>query len=147
MRFYEFATPARPVLKISQQAQSIGANTPPTPLPRNTPPTLAPAKPIKVYPRARQRDWLQRYLAAKIVRDTQSITPAEDDITIAFMRYAEMQIADDEKYQRSYGKPSIEELWVKQNQSCTQRSTDAYSATTISEHLDSYLVQDCRATI
>jgi hypothetical protein len=34
MRFREFATPTRPVLKISQQA-----NTPATPLPQNTQPT------------------------------------------------------------------------------------------------------------
>ena len=34
MRYYEFATPARPILKISQQAQAPAANTPATPLPR-----------------------------------------------------------------------------------------------------------------
>ena len=54
MRFYEFATPARQVLKISQKV-----NTPATPLPQNTPPTAAPAEPIRVYPRQWQRAWLQ----------------------------------------------------------------------------------------
>ncbi len=69
MRFYEFATPARPVLKISQPAQaSASANTPATPLPQNTPPTAVPAEPVRVYPRQWQRAWLQKYLAAQMAK-------------------------------------------------------------------------------
>ena len=97
MRFYEFATPARPILKISQQA-----NTRATPLPRNT----APAEPIKVYPRAWQREWLQRYLAAKMAQSAQTITPTADDIAIAYFKYGQAQSAADADYERRTGVPS-----------------------------------------
>jgi hypothetical protein len=113
MRFYEFATLARPVLKISQQTHPAGANTPPTPLPRNTLPTQAPAEPIKVYPRAWQHEWVQKYLAAKMARDAQTITPTEDDIAIAMLRYGEAQRAADEQYKLATGKASADKRWVK----------------------------------
>jgi hypothetical protein len=115
MRFYEFATPARPVLKISQPANASGANTPPTPLPQNAPPTQAPAAPIKVYPRAWQHEWVQKYLAAKMAQDAQTMTPTEDDIAIAMLRYGEAQRAADEQYKLATGKASTDKRWVKRD--------------------------------
>jgi len=106
MRFHEFATPARPILKISQQSQAAAANTPPTPLPQNTPPTPAPAEPVKVYPRAWQRAWLQRYLAARMAQNAQTIKPTADDIAIAYFKYGEAQSAADAAYERRAGVPS-----------------------------------------
>ena len=103
MRYYEFATPARPILKISQKALAAGANTAATPLPQNTPPTPTPAEPIKVYPRAWQREWLQRYLAAKIARSAQTIKPTADDMAIAYFKYGEAQSAADAEYERRTG--------------------------------------------
>ena len=105
MRYYEFANPAKPILKISQPAQA-SANTPPTPLPTNTPPTAVAAEPVKVYPRAWQRDWLQRYLAAKIARSAQTIKPTADDIAIAYFKYGQAQSAADADYERRTGVPS-----------------------------------------
>ena len=101
MRFHEFATPARPVLKISQQA-----NTPATPLPTNTPPTAIPAEPDRVYPRQWQRAWLQRYLAAQMARSAQTIKPTADDIALAFFRYGEAQSRADADYERRTGVPA-----------------------------------------
>ena len=104
MRFYEFAATARPVLKISQQAQG---NTPATPLPVNTQPTPVSAEPIKVYPRKWQHEWLQKYLAAEIARSAQTIKPTNHDLTRAFMRYGQAQSAADRDYQaRAIGSPS-----------------------------------------
>ena len=110
MRYYEFATPARPILKISQQA-----NTRATPLPRYTQPTPAPAEPVKVYPRAWQREWLQRYLAAKMAQSAQTIKPTADDIAIAYFKYGQAQSAADAAYERRTGKASGERRWVKRD--------------------------------
>ena len=116
MRYYEFASPTKPILKISQQAQSTASpNTPPTPLPKNTPPTPVPAEPIKVYPRAWQRDWLQRYLAAKIARSAQTIKPTADDIAIAYFKYGQAQSAADAAYERRTGKAAVDRRWVKRD--------------------------------
>ena len=115
MRYYEFATPARPILKISQQAQAPAANTPATPLPKNNAPTPAPTEPIKVYPRAWQREWLQRYLAAQIARDAQTIKPTADDIAIASIRYGEAQRAVDAECERQTGKTARERRRVKRD--------------------------------
>ena len=93
MRFHEFATPRRPILKISQQA-----NTPPTPLPTNTPPTAAAPERIRVYPRQWQRAWLQKYLAAQMARSAQTIKPTADDMALAFFRYGEAQSRADADY-------------------------------------------------
>ncbi len=101
MRFREFATPARPVLKISQQA-----NTPATPLPSNTPPTATAPEPIRVYPRQWQRAWLQKYLAAEMARSAQTIKPTADDIALAFFRYGEAQSQADTDYARTHGVPA-----------------------------------------
>jgi hypothetical protein len=101
MRFYEFATPARPVLKISQQA-----NTPATPLPQNTPPTAAAPEPVRVYPRQWQRAWLQKYLAAQMARSAQTIKPTADDIAIASVQYGEAQRQADREYERRTGVPA-----------------------------------------
>jgi hypothetical protein len=94
MRFYEFAPVAKPVLKISQPQ----ANTPPTPLPGNTPPTPTAAEPTRVYPRAWQHAWVQRYLAAKMAKDAQTIQPTELDIVKAFMLHAQAQRRADKAY-------------------------------------------------
>ena len=110
MRFYEFATPTRPVLKISQQA-----NTPATPLPTNTAPTAAPAEPIRVYPRQWQRAWLQKYLAAQMARRAQTIKPTDDDIAIAMLRYGEAQRKADAEYERRTGIPAIPRRWTKRD--------------------------------
>jgi hypothetical protein len=110
MRFYEFATPARPVLKISQQA-----NTPATPLPQNTAPTAVPAEPVRVYPRQWQRAWLQKYLAAQMARSAQTIKPTADDLAIASIRYSEAQRAADEQYELATGKASADKRWVKRD--------------------------------
>ncbi len=83
MRFREFAPQPRPVLKISQQQQARQAasqsNTPPTPFPTNQQPTPAPAS-VKVYPRQWQHAWVQKYLAAQMARDAQTVQPTEIDI-------------------------------------------------------------------
>jgi hypothetical protein len=115
MRYYEFASPAKPILKISQPAKASAANTPATPLPQNTQPTPAPAEPIKVYPRAWQREWLQRYLAAKIARSEQTIKPTTDDIAIAYFKYGEAQSAADAEYRRRTGKTAGERRWSKRD--------------------------------
>ena len=116
MRYYEFANPAKPILKISQQAQaSAAANTPPNPLPQNTQPTPVPAEPVKVYPRAWQREWLQRYLAAKIARSAQTIKPTADDMAIAYFKYGQAQSAADADYERRTGKTAGERRWVKRD--------------------------------
>ena len=115
MRYYEFATPARPILKISQPAQAAAANTPATPLPKNTAPTPAPAEPIRVYPRAWQREWLQRYLAAQMAQSAQTIKPTADDIAIASIRYGEAQRAADADYEQKTGKAAVERRWVKRD--------------------------------
>ena len=121
MRFYEFAPqPNRPVLKISQQAQQRAANTAssqpadtPTPFPRNTTPTATAPVPIKVYPRAWQHDWVQKHLAAQIAQSAQTVKPAEDDLAIASMRYAEAQRAADEEYERTHNVPQVNRRWVR----------------------------------
>ena len=115
MRYYEFATPARPILKISQQAQAPAANTPVTPLPKNNAPTPAPTEPIKVYPRAWQREWLQRHLAAQMAQSAQTIKPTKDDIAIASIRFGETQRAVDAGYEQKTGKSAVERRWVKRD--------------------------------
>ena len=117
MRFYEFAPqPNRPVLKISQQAQSRdSSNTPATPLPQNTPPNTTPAEPIRVYAKQWQRAWLQKYLAAQIARSTQTITPTADDMALAFFRYGEAQSEADADYERTHGVPADPDRKAKQH--------------------------------
>lgn len=121
MRFYEFAPAAnRPVLKISQQAQQRAANTAssqpadrPTRFPRNTTPTATAPENIKIYPRAWQHDWVQKHLAAQIAKSAQTVKPTEDDLAIASMRYAEVQRAADEEYERTHNVPHVNRLWVR----------------------------------
>jgi len=116
MRFYEFSTPPRPVLKISQQAQArASANTPSTPLPQNTPPTATTAEPIKVYPRQWQRAWLQKYLAAQMARSAQTIKPTADDIAIAMLRYGEAQRKANLEYERRTGVSANPRRWKKRD--------------------------------
>ena len=111
MRFREFATPTRPVLKISQQA-----NTPATPPPTNTPPTAVPAEPVRVYPRQWQRAWLQKYLAAEMAKSAQTIKPTADDMALAFFRYGEAQSRADADYERTHGVPSDPDRRAKRDQ-------------------------------
>lgn len=74
MRYYEFAIPARPILKISQPAQPA-VNTPATPLPKNNAPTPAPTEPIKVYPRAWQPRWLREHKPSSPQQMTSPLRP------------------------------------------------------------------------
>ena len=100
MRFYEFAPqPNRPVLKISQQAQPSAT---PTPFPSNAASTPHTTEPIKVYPRAWQRERIQNKLAADIAKSAQTVKPTEDDIIITNMKYAEAQRASDEAYAQTH---------------------------------------------
>jgi hypothetical protein len=122
MRFCEFAPSARPVLKISQQHQSnqagIQSNTPPTPLPTNKQPTPTPAS-INVYPEEWQHKWVQKYLAAKIARNAQTVKPTELDMVRAQMRYADAKRKADQDYEQVNGKSDEESglqgehRWVK----------------------------------
>ena len=114
MRFREFATPTRPVLKISQQARA-SPNTPATPVPQNTAPTAAAPEPIKVYPRQWQRAWLQKYLAAQMAKSAQTIKPTADDMALAFFRYGEAQSRADAAYERTHGVPADEKRWEKRD--------------------------------
>jgi hypothetical protein len=101
MRFREFAPPARPVLKISQQQQAqqaaLQSNTPPTPFPADQKPTPAPES-VKVYPKQWQHEWVQKYLAAQMARAAQTIKPTELDIIRAQMRFANAQRQADQAY-------------------------------------------------
>jgi hypothetical protein len=114
MRFYEFAPQPRPVLKISQQQQvrqaEIQANTPPTTFPMNTQPTPAPAS-IKVYPKQWQHEWVQKYLAAQMARDAQTVKPTEIDIIKAQMIQADAQRKADQDYEESHGAQDDELGW------------------------------------
>ena len=114
MRFYEFAPAAQPILKISQQQQArqvgLQANTPPTPWPTNKNPTLAPQS-IKVYPKQWQNDWVQKYLAARLARDAQTVKPTEIDIVKAQMRYADAQRQADQDYENTHGAADDELGW------------------------------------
>ena len=96
MRFYEFAPAAKPVLKISQPQ----ANTPVTPWPANTPTTQIASEPVKVHPRNWQHDWMERYLAAQMAKDAQTVKPTEIDIVRAYMRFADARRKAEQSYQK-----------------------------------------------
>jgi hypothetical protein len=117
MRFYEFAPqPNRPVLKISQQAQSQAAttsNTPPTAFPRNTVPTPVAPEPVKVYPQAWQHEWIQKKLAADIAKSAQTVEPSADDLALASMRFAQAQRAADEAYAQTHNVERVNRRWKK----------------------------------
>ena len=123
MRFYEFA-PAKPILKISQQQQArqteLLSNTPPTPWPQNTQPTPAPRS-IKVYPDQWQHQWVQKYLAAKIAKNAQTVQPSDEDITKAFMLSSEAQRKADQYYKTRQGESDQEDglsdnyRWIKRD--------------------------------
>jgi hypothetical protein len=150
MRFYEFAPAAQPVLKISQQqlaqqrlvqAGVTAKSKIPSTLPSlpalaasagasknsaqqtTTPQPPAPPKPtVKVYPRAWQHQWLQKYLAANMARDAQTVKPTEMDIIKAQMKFADVQRQADRDYQLRTGLPRPDEgfdgehKWVKRDQ-------------------------------
>lgn len=116
MRFYEFAPQPRPVLKISQHQQAARqGNKPPTQLPTNKPPTPA-LNSIKVYPKQWQHDWTQKYLAAQMARDAQTVKPTEIDIVKAQMQYADAQRRTDQDYERSHGTEDDELGWRGEHQ-------------------------------
>jgi hypothetical protein len=114
MRFREFAPQARPVLKISQQQKAkqaeIQTNTPLTPFPTNMKPTPAPQS-VKVYPRQWKHQWVQKYLAAQMARDAQTVKPTEIDIVKAQMMQADAQRQADQDYESSYGTLDHELGW------------------------------------
>lgn len=114
MRFCEFAPSARPVLKISQQHQSNQAtnqnNTPPTALPKNKQPTAAPAS-INVYPEEWKHKWVQKYLAAKIARNAQTVKPTEEDMVRAQMIYADTNRKANQEYEEANAKSAEESGW------------------------------------
>ena len=113
MRFYEFA-PAQPVLKISQQQQArkagLQTTTPPTPWPQNTQPTPAPRS-VKVYPDQWQHQWVQKYLAAKIAKNAQTVQPSEEDIAKAFMLYSDARRKADQDYLAKQSETDEESGW------------------------------------
>jgi len=106
MRFYEFA-PTQPVLKISrlQQARQVGlqSNTPPSPWPQNTQPTPA-LRSVKVYPKDWQHQWVQKYLAAKIAQNAQTVQPSKEDLIRAYMLYGEARRKANQDYEKTRGK-------------------------------------------
>ena len=106
MRFYEFA-PANPTLTISQQQQArqagLQSTTPPSPWPQNTQPTLAPRS-VKVYPKQWQHQWVQKYLAARIARNTQTVRPSKEDLIRAYMLYGEARRKANQDYEETRGK-------------------------------------------
>ena len=106
MRFYEFA-PTQPVLKISQQQQAqqagLNSNMPPTPWPQNKPPTTAPRS-VKVYPDQWQHEWVQKYLAARIAQNAQTIRPSKEDLIRAYMLYGEARRKANQDYEETHGK-------------------------------------------
>ncbi len=114
MRFYEFALQPKPVLKISQQQQAkqadIQANTPATPFPVNSQPTPA-LQSIKVYPQQWQHDWVQKYLAAKLARDAQTVKPTEIDIVKAQMMQANAHRQVDQDYEKTHDTADDELGW------------------------------------
>ncbi len=124
MRFREFAPQPRPVLKISQQQQARQAasqsNTPPTPFPTNQQPTPAPAS-VKVYPRQWQHAWVQKYLAAQMARDAQTVQPTEIDIIKAQWLQSDAQRQADQDYDNEHDEkdPELgwrgEHRWVKRD--------------------------------
>jgi hypothetical protein len=93
----------------------LSANPPATALPTNEPPTPVPTEAVRVYPRAWQREWLQRYLAAQMAQSAQTIKPTADDIAIASMRHGQAQRAADADYQRRTGKAAVARRWVKRD--------------------------------
>lgn len=144
MRFYEFAPAAQPVLKISQQQlaqqrlvqagvtakSKIPSNSPSLPAPAAssgastisaTQPAAPPKPTVKVYPRAWQHQWIQKYLAANMARDAQTVKPTEMDIIKAQMRFADVQRQADRDYQQRTGLPPPdggqdgEHKWVKRD--------------------------------
>ena len=114
MRFYEFAPQPRPVLKISQQQATkqaeIQANKPPTPFPTNAQPTPTPQS-VKVYPEQWQHEWVQKYLAAQMARDAQTVKPTEIDIVKAQMMQADAQRQADQDYENTHGTTDDELGW------------------------------------
>ena len=114
MRFYEFAPQPRPVLKISQQQQArqaeIQANTPHTPFPTNQQPAPAPTS-VKVYPKQWQHEWVQKYLAAQMARDAQTVKPTEIDIVKAQWMQTDAQRNADQNYENSQGGSDDESGW------------------------------------
>ena len=124
MRSREFATHSRPVLKIIQQQQArhneIQANTPHTTFRTNQQPTPAPAS-VKVYPEQWQREWVQKYLAAQMARDAQTVKPTEIDIIKAQWMQRDAQRKADQDYEASHGEADDElgwedeHRWVKRN--------------------------------
>lgn len=114
MRFREFAPQPRPVLQISQQQQAKQAahqsNTPPKPFSVDQQPTPAPQS-VKVYPRQWQHEWVQKYLAAQMARDAQTVQPTEIDIVKSQWMQRNAQRKADQDYEATKGKADDELGW------------------------------------
>jgi hypothetical protein len=54
---------------------------------------------------------VQKYLAAQMARDTQTVKPTEVDIVKAQMRYADAQRNADQDYEATHGKADDELGW------------------------------------
>jgi len=105
-----------PTSSVSAQASANQASANQAPQP------ASPPKPtVKVYPRAWQHQWNQKYLAANMARDAQTVKPTEMDIIKAQMRFADVQRQADRDYQRRTGLPPPdqgfdgEHKWVKRD--------------------------------
>ncbi len=114
MRFHEFAPAPKPVLKISQQKQALQAQQqkqrPATPWPVNKQSTVAPAS-VNVTPEQWKDQWVQKYLAARLAQDAQTVQPSEEDIVKAYMRNSDAQRQADQGYAEKYGQPDEEDGW------------------------------------
>lgn len=119
MRFHEFAPVPKPVLKISQQKQALHAQQqkqrPATPWPVNKHPTTAPTS-VNVTPEQWKDQWVQKYLAARIAQDAQTVQPSEEDIVKAYMRYSDAQRKADQEYADRYGKHYKNDGWRDDHQ-------------------------------
>jgi hypothetical protein len=113
------------VLKISRQQQAKQAaqqaNTQSAPFPTDRQPTPTPAS-VKVYPKQWQHEWVQKYLAAQMARDAQTVKPTEMDIIKAQMMQADAQRKADQDYAERKGEEDPEtgwqgeHRWVKRDQ-------------------------------
>ncbi len=105
MRFYEFAQPYQPVLKVSQNQVATQTGKTPTSnrqVPQsNKPPTLGFQTPVNVYPEQWKHEWMQKYLAAKIAKSAQTVKPTNDDLAMAFMRYGQAQHDANRDYEKA----------------------------------------------
>jgi hypothetical protein len=113
---------ASPSLPAPAPVASAGSSTNSAQQTTTPQPPASPKPTVKVYPRAWQHQWLQKYLAANMARDAQTVKPTEMDIIKAQMRFADVQRQADRDYQLRTGLPPPDEgvdgehKWVKRDQ-------------------------------